>query len=287
MAHRVGFLGLGLMGRPMAFRLLRAGYPVTVWNRTIAKSEGFAAEGAHVATSPAQVAQQSDVLVTIVTGPEALHEILHGDEGLLATASPGSTLIDMSTIGLDATHAVADACRAQELHFLDAPVTGSVPGAENGTLTIMVGGAREVFECQRKLMQVLGTPTYVGPQGMGALVKLGQNLIGAAIVEGVAEAMHLAKAHGLSRKMVSEVLQQTGVSSRFLKLKAEKMVAEDYRPQFTVANMAKDIGLALDAASGKQLPLPMAQRLLEVYQQAVDEGFGEEDYAALVKRGQS
>lgn len=283
MQIRIGFIGLGLMGRPMAIRLLRAGYPVTVWNRTFAKTEGMIDEGAVVAASPKAVAKDADLIITIVTGPEALEAVLAGPAGVFASLASGTSIIEMSTIGLDAVHAWAKVAQAKGIDFLDAPVTGSVPGAESGTLTIMVGGARETFDRYGEILRVLGEPLYVGSRGMGALVKLTQNLITAALVEGLAEAVHLAESHGLDRATVARVLQHTGVASTFLKMKVEKMVKQDYRPQFSLANMTKDVGLALAAAGKGAVTLPLAEQLHRIYQQGVDMGFGEDDYAVLAQ----
>lgn len=283
MRGRVGFIGLGLMGRPMALRLLRAGYPLAVWNRTIAKADPLADEGAVVAASPADVARQSEVIFSIVTGPQAVAEILGGRQGVIAGAPRGATVIEMSTIGVRAALDCAQRCRQAGLHFLDAPVTGSVPGAENGSLTIMVGGESALFGRHEAVLQVFGHPLYVGPQGMGALVKLVQNLVAAAIVESFAEGAQLAKAYGLQLTTVAHVLGETGVDSAFLRAKAAKMVQEDFSVQFSLRNMMKDLGLVLDAAHQGDVKLPVAKRLYDVYRKGVRSGLGEEDYAALLK----
>lgn len=283
MRGRIGFLGLGLMGRPMALRLLRAGYPLTVWNRTISKADPLADEGAMVATCPAELAAQSDVIVSIVTGPEAVWDILCGKRGVVHGACPDTVVIDMSTIGLHAALACAKRCRKADLHFLDAPVTGSIPGAENGSLTVMVGGEQSIFERCLAILQVFGQPVHVGPQGMGALVKLVQNLMAAAIVEALAEGAHLAKSYGLDLSTVAQVLSTTGVDSVFLRAKAAKMVEEDFSVQFSLANMMKDLGLVLEAAQDGDVKLPVAKRLFDVYRKGVKSGLGEEDYAALLK----
>ncbi len=283
MRGRIGFIGLGLMGRPMALRLLRAGYQLTVWNRTPSKADQLSDEGAIVASTPDELAHHSDVIFSIVTGPQAMWEILCGKRGVLAGARRGTVMIDMSTIGLQSALKCAAACRKARLDFLDAPVTGSLPGAENGSLTVMVGGERSLFEEHLKILQIFGRVLYVGPQGMGALVKLVQNLLAAAIVESFAEGAQLAQSHGLNIATVAEVLSMTGVDSVFLRAKASKMVDADFSVQFSLANMMKDLGLVLEAARDGEVKLPVAKQLFEVYRKGVEAGFGEEDYAALLK----
>ncbi len=283
MRRRIGFIGLGLMGRPMALRLLRAGYQLTVWNRTLSKADQLADEGAVVADSPLELAQHSDVIFTIVTGPEQVWELLTGSHGVLRSAQPGTVLIDMSTIGLHAAMACAGACQQRGIHFLDAPVTGSVPGAENGSLTVMVGGEKRLFDEHVSILQVFGQPIYVGSQGMGALVKLVQNLVAAAIVESFAEGAQMAQTFGLDIATVAQVLSATGIDSLFLRTKATKMATGDFSVQFSLANMLKDLGLVLETAKEGDLKLPVAKRLFDVYRKGVKSGLGDEDYAALLK----
>ncbi|MBI2343772.1 MAG: NAD(P)-dependent oxidoreductase [Deltaproteobacteria bacterium] len=283
MSLHVGFIGLGLMGRPMALRLLRAGYRVTVWNRTNSKANQVAEEGGTVAVSPRELARTTDVVVIIVTGPRDVEAVLAGDDGVLGGVRAGTTIIDMSTIGFVRAQQIAACCAAAGVTFLDAPVTGSVPGAENGTLTVMVGGDSEVFARYRPLLQTFGEPIYVGSQGMGALMKLTQNLITAALVEALAEGLALAEGHGLDMATVMQVLAHTGVHSEFLRMKGEKMVEQEFSPQFSLANMTKDLALVLETARKGKVQLPLAERLLDVYQHGVLAGYGGDDYAVLVR----
>jgi len=284
MLQRVGFIGLGLMGRPMALRLLRAGYPVTVWNRTPAKAQVLAEEGASIARSAADVASQCEVVLSIVTGPDAVHEILHGPTGVLCATKLPRTVIEMSTIGPACARECARACAQVGVEFLDAPVTGSVPGAQSGQLTIMVGGESAVVARYQALLHVLGTPMHVGATGMGALVKLSQNLIAAATAQALAEAIHLSAAQGLSKQHIVDVLECTGVASPFLRLKGRAMCAGDYdEPLFTLANMAKDLQLMHAAAAAGHVQLPLADTLRDVYNAGIAAGHGEKDYAVLLQ----
>lgn len=284
MTLRIGFIGIGLMGRPMAIRLLRAGYPVVVWNRTRSKAQALVEEGATLASSPAALAAAVDVVCTIVTGPADVEAVLCGPDGVLAHMQPGSALIEMSTIGPQHSIAVADWCAAAGVDFLAAPVTGSVPGAENGTLTIMVGGAAAVCATYHDVLRVFGEPLHVGPPAAAAAVKLGQNLLAAATAQTLAEAMHLAAAFGVSRDQVMQVLTKTGVNSAFLRLKGDKMVRGDYAAQFSTANMGKDLGLIATHQAALALQLPVASALQAVYDAACAEGRGAQDYAVLVER---
>ncbi len=283
MGQRIGFIGLGLMGAPMARRLLRADYSLTVWNRTATRTESIAREGAKIANSPAHLAGMVDIVITVVTGPNALKEILIGEDGVISAAKPGTILVDMSTVGIKTTRDIREKATAAGLFMLDAPVTGSVPGAENGTLTLMIGGDRSTFDKVYPILQVFGNPQYVGPAGMGALVKLSQNLIAAAIAQALAEGVRLAEIHGLKIEIVQRILEFTGVNSKFLQLKLDKMARDDYSAQFSLSNMAKDLALVKEAAGSGGVSLPLANQLSDIYNNAVKNGWGEADYAALLE----
>lgn len=280
-ALRVGFIGLGLMGRPMALRILRAGYPLIVYNRTAAKADGLVSEGARRATTPADVGRESRLVITMVTGPKELEAMLFGPHGVTAGAAPGTTIIDMSTIGMEAAQKIAARLAQQQLRFLDAPVTGSVWGAEQGTLTMMVGGDAALLAEYRHLLETMGTPHHLGGIGMGSLMKLAQNLIAAAIVESLAEGMAMVQRHGLDPARAADLLAQTGVASTFLKVKAAQMVARDYAPRFSLSNMQKDLQLVLREAKRGRLPLPTAKTLAKVYRRAMRRGMADRDYAVL------
>lgn len=278
---RVGFVGLGIMGRPMALRILRAGYPLTVFNRTPAKAAGLMSEGARLVATPEEVARGSAVVITMVTGPKEVEAVLFGRNGVVAGAAPGMTIIDMSTIGLVAAQRIGRRLQDHGLTFLDAPVTGSVWGAEQGSLIIMAGGEAAAYTTYRPLLETMGTPYHLGATGMGSLIKLAQNLIAAGTVQALAEGLALTARHGLDPARVAEILGQTGVASTFLKVKASQMVARDYAPKFTLANMAKDLALVLEGARQGRLSLPSAKSLAKIYRRAMRKGLGPRDYAVL------
>lgn len=281
MKMRVGFIGLGLMGRPMALRLLRAGYRVAAWNRTRSKAEAVAEEGAVVAATPRALAARSDVVITMVTGPTEVESLLTGEHGILSGLQSGATIIDMSTIGPSAVQRVAARCADHQIHLLDAPVTGSIVGAENGTLTVMVGGAADIYQRVLPVLQVFGQALYVGRQGMGAIVKLAQNLISLATVAALADGMALVEAHGLSPQILATVLAHTGVASPLLGQKAEAMLVGAFPPHFSLENMTKDIDLVLTEAKHLGLTLAAAQALQQLCHAGVTQGLGARDYSVL------
>ncbi len=283
MKPRIGFIGLGLMGAPMCKRLINAGYKVTVWNRTTSRCKPLAKLKAVVAKTPAELAAQSDVVITMVTGPKDVGEVIFGRNGVVDGAHNGLTVIDMSTIGRQAAVGVADALKDYGVDFLDAPVTGSTPAAEAGTLIIMVGGESRVFKRCEKILKVMGAPHYMGLSGMGQLIKLAQNMIGAAEISVLGEALALCAAYGLSAKKVAEVLPQTAVAAPLIKMKLPVMASRNYKTLFSLSNMHKDLKLGQQEARRAGLNLRVGRAAETVHSLAMNSGHRAKDYSVVAE----
>jgi 3-hydroxyisobutyrate dehydrogenase-like beta-hydroxyacid dehydrogenase len=280
----VGLVGLGLMGRPMALNLLKAGFPLVVWNRTRAKAEALAAQGARVAASPREAAAQADVLLTIVSDPPALEAVLWGADGALAGLRRGSVLVDSSTVSPALARRAAAACAERGAEFLDAPVTGGTWGAEKGELVFMVGGERGALERVEPVLAAMGKRVFhLGPHGAGQTVKLAMNLILALEVGALAEALALVTAAGVAAERLIEVLQSSMARAAVLDIKAPMMLRQDYAPSFPLRLMHKDLGLALELAGQMGVPLPATAAAREVYSAVRGAARDDVDYAAVAR----
>ena len=285
MADRIAFLGLGIMGRPMAANLARARFDVTVWNRTPERAEGFAADhpGVSVASSPLDATADADVVITMVVDAPDVEQVLFGARGAAESLREGALVIDMSTIAPTASRQIAQRLRAHGIGFLDAPVTGSRPKAEDGTLTIMVGGETADFERAKPVLDALGAlVVHVGPQGHGSIVKLINNTVAAANALAVAEALALAGAAGLDPARLRQVMSAGSGASAMLELKAEPMLAHDFEPLFKLDHMLKDIRHCLAEAEALGVDLRLASATAERYREAAQKGLGKSDFAAVV-----
>ncbi|MEA2399085.1 MAG: 3-hydroxyisobutyrate dehydrogenase [Thermoleophilaceae bacterium] len=285
--ERIAFLGLGIMGRPMAANLVRAGFQVTVWNRTRQRAEKFAAEhdGVHVAGTPAGAAAAAQVVITMVPDAPQVEEVLFGPNGAAEGLSMVDVAVDMSTISPTASRAIGERLRAERhAGFLDAPVTGSRPKAEDGTLTIMVGGQSEDLERARPALEAMGQLiVHAGPQGHGSMVKLINNTLAAVNAEAVAEALVLAGRAGLDPDALLEVVGAGSGNSTMLELKARPMLDRDLDPLFKLGHMLKDVRHYLTEARALGVQSPLAERAAELYSQAESEGLGNVDFAAVIQ----
>lgn len=280
----VGLIGLGLMGRPMALNLVKAGFPLVVWNRTAARTEEIVRAGAARATSPRAVAEQSDVVLTILSDPPALESVLWGEDGALAGLRRGSVLVDSSTVSPELARRAAKVAAERSAEFLDAPVTGGTWGAEKGELVFMVGGEVAALERVRPVLEAMGKRFFhLGPHGAGQTVKLAMNLLLALEVGALAEALALVGAGGVEPQKLIEVMQASMARAPVLDIKAPMILARDYSPSFPLRLMHKDLGLALDLAKQLGLPLPTTAAAHQVYS-AVREAAREDlDYAAVAR----
>jgi len=280
---RIGFIGLGVMGKPMAINLLKAGYPLTVWNRTRSKMDELIAMGAYGASSPKEVAERSDVVITMVTDSPDVEEVILGPNGVIHGARPGLIVIDMSTISPKVTRRIAEELSKKGVKMLDAPVSGGEKGAREATLSIMVGGPREVFEECLPIFEVLGKKiTYMGPTGMGQTAKLCNQVICALNIQAVCEGLMLGARAGLDLRKLLEAVSAGAASSWMLTNLGPKMIERDFKPGFKIRHQQKDLRLALELAAELNLPLPGTALVQQILRIAEAEGLGEEGTQAAI-----
>jgi 3-hydroxyisobutyrate dehydrogenase len=281
---RVGFIGLGIMGSAMAMNIHKKGFPLIVYNRTRSKAEPFAKLGVPVANSPREVAEKSDVVIDMVTDAPDVEEVLFGRDGVVYGAHPGLIVIDMSTNSPEYARYFAKRLAEYGIEFLDAPVTGGDVGARQGTLTIMVGGKREVFERVRPVLEAMGkTIIYAGDVGNGQMLKLLNQIVVGIDMLAVAEAMALAKKAGIDMDKLFTVLSTGAANSFTVQYYMPKMMKGDYEPGFRAAHLKKDLRYALETANKLGVPLPGTALTLELYNALVAKGLGDKGTQALLK----
>lgn len=279
---RVGFIGLGLMGAPMAANVARGGHSLTVYNRTAAKAQALVELGAQVVSSPRAVAEASEVVITMLTDGDGVRAVLDGPEGLLAGGHPGKVLIDMSTISPKQAIDLAGHLAAHGWELLEAPVFGSTGPAKDGTLGIMVGGSRQLFERYRTLLGCMGKHLYyMGPQGAGATTKLAFNLLVGAQVASLAECMALAAKGGIDLQTMGEIVLASGVVSNLLQRKVGNITAQDYMPAFPLKHMNKDLGLMIETGHALGVALPVTAAAHQMFSAAQACGYGDQDAIAI------
>lgn len=280
---KIGFIGVGLMGNPMAKNILKAGFTLTVYNRTQSKTKELKSLGAKVAKTPQELAKQSDVIITMITAGKDVEEVLFGKNGIVDGAKKGLIIIDMGTIGPTYAKKIAQKLQKYNIEYLDAPVTGSTPGAINGTLTIFVGGKKEIFEKVKPVFLAMGkTLHYMGANGMGQAIKMINNFILAACFETLSECMLLADVMKLPRDKVSEVLQTVPAASPMMKLKLPSYITEDFPLLFSMVNMSKDVTLALKELKKTNKKLPTLENMEKLYKKALKK-YADEDFTAIIK----
>jgi 3-hydroxyisobutyrate dehydrogenase-like beta-hydroxyacid dehydrogenase len=285
MAEAVGFIGLGIMGSRQAASLRRAGFELTVHNRTRERAETWAAEhGGQVADSPRAVAESSDIVVTMVVDGAQVEEMLLGDDGAIQGARPNTLFIDMSTIGPAHARRIGAALEERGHRFVDAPVTGSAPKAEDGTLTIMVGGSDEDFERAKPLLDAMGELiVHVGPQGHGQLVKLLNNTLAAVNAAALGEAITAARKAGLDMDALVRVVSASSGNSTMLQIKAKPMIEHDFTPLFRLDHMLKDMRLCLETIRELGTRAPVAETACTLYEQASVNGLGDDDFGSVIE----
>ncbi len=283
MKPTVGFIGLGLMGRPMAANLLKAGYALTVWNRTAARADELVAAGAQRAANPRAVAAAADIVFTMVSDPPALEARSVGRRRRVrGVLRAGSILIDSSTVSPALAIRVAAAAAQKNAEFLEAPVTGGTWGAEKGELVFMIGGDKKTLTKAEPVLNVLGRRRFhLGAHGAGQTVKVAMNLILALQVQAFAEALALVRREGIGGENLLEILQSSMGRSGLVDIKAPLMLKGEYPPSFPLRLMHKDLGLALDLANRLGVPLPATAAARETYGAVKDAGQADADYAAV------
>ena len=283
MPNTIGFIGLGIMGQPMALNLLRAGHKLTVYNRSVGKTEPLKAAGAQVASTPAAAAKEAEFVIIIVTDSAAVEEVVLGKDGILATIASSATVIDSSTISPVVSRKLACQVAGKGAGWLDAAVTGSKHGAEKGELTFMVGGDRQTFERALPVLQVLGKKfIYCGQNGLGLSAKLAQNTIQATMLEVFCEGLVLADKAGVAPETMLEILQSSLARAALTDFKAPFIFKGDFVPYFPLKLMHKDLELAMEAGFALSVPMPTLAAVKEVYGACKAQGKGELDYCAVV-----
>ena len=277
----VGFVGLGHMGGNMAARFLAAGYPVYGEQRGREGAEHLIEQGLRWCDTPRGVAEASDVVFTSVPDDEVLESVASGADGILAGLGAGKTWVDVSTVSPEASRKLAERARAQGASMLDAPVSGSVPQVQAGTLTIMVGGDEGVYREVEPLLRELGTPNYVGDNGQGLALKLAINISLAVQMLAFAEGLLLAERSGVDRQRALEIMEASPIGSPMLRARASIILDPPKEAWFDLGFMHKDIELALETARRLQIPLPTAERADEVLEKAEALGYERRDLAAL------
>jgi 3-hydroxyisobutyrate dehydrogenase len=282
--ERVAFCGLGIMGGPMAANLARAGFELSVWTRTSEKADRFASEhGARSAATPAEAAAGADAVITMVPDSPEVDSTLFGGDGAARALEGGRLAIDMSTIAPSAARAIGERLAESGIDFLEAPVSGSRPKAEDGTLTIMAGGERAAFERTLPLLEAMGERiVHVGPQGHGQLAKLLTNTMGAVNAAALAETVLSVKRAGIDPDAFLEVAGGSAGASTVLTLKGRPMFDEDFEPLFKLEHMLKDVRHCLDEARALGVELRLGTLAEALYARAAEEGHGEEDFAAVI-----
>jgi 3-hydroxyisobutyrate dehydrogenase-like beta-hydroxyacid dehydrogenase len=283
MPHTMGFIGLGIMGQPMALNLLKAGHKLTVYNRSAGKTEALKQAGAQVAATPAAAAKDAEFVIIIVTDSAAVEEVVLGKDGILGTVACGAIVIDSSTISPAVSRKMACHAAGKGASWLDAAVTGSKHGAEKGELTFMVGGDRQTFERALPILEVLGKKhIYCGPNGLGLSAKLAQNTIQATLLEIFCEGLVLAAKAGVAPQTMHEILQSSMARAGLTDFKAPFIFKGDFTPYFPLKLMHKDLELAMEAGYALSVPMPTLAAVKEVYGACKAQGKGDLDYAAVV-----
>ncbi len=286
---QIGFIGIGVMGRPMTLNLLKAGHHVTIFARHPDKPEvqEVLQAGASLAPSPRAVAMASDMVITMVPNSMQVEEVVAGPQGIFEGARKGLIIIDMSTIAPSMSRKLAEAALAHGAHFLDAPVSGGSQGAVNGALTIMVGGEREIFEQARPVLEAMGKKEnifHVGPHGSGEVVKIVNNILCGAIAAAIAESFVLGVKAGADAETMAKIIGvSSGASWQLANQFPLRAFNGSFQPGFMTDLLHKDLGLALDLAAESQTPVAMTALTRQMYEMARAAGYGHEDYTSLLK----
>jgi len=281
---QIGFIGTGIMGKPMVLNLLKSGFSVNVYNRTASKLKEVIEKGGIHCKTPKDAAKSSDVIITMVSDPHALKDVLFSGNGVLSGINKGSILIDSSTVDPSTTIEVSKALAEKGCKMLDAPVTGSKPAASAGTLIFLIGGEKKVFEKCKSLFEAMGKKFfYVGRQGMGSKAKLVNNLLIIVTFQGLVEGLALAKKSGIDEKLMIEILSNSAARSSVMEFKAPFLLKRDFSPNFPLKLMHKDLSLMMKTAYELNLPLPVAAIVKETVGIAETEGLGDQDFSALLK----
>ncbi|HUV05518.1 MAG TPA: NAD(P)-dependent oxidoreductase [Armatimonadota bacterium] len=282
--ERLGFLGLGIMGRGMAVNLAKAGYPLTVWNRTRSKAREFAAVGAKVADTPRQAAEGSDVVIMMLADPAAVEAAAYGPDGVVAGLDEGAVLIDCSTVDPGTSQRLAEAAGKRGARFLDSPVAGSKKAAEDGELILMVGGDEDTLAKVRPVLDRLSKKLiHAGGTGMGTYLKLCFNLVVAHMTTALSETLILGAKAGLDPKLILDTINSGAIGSRFYEWKGSCILNRDFTTNFSLKLMHKDLKLLMSAAYDLGVPLPVTASVKELFGTAKSCCGSEEDFCSVIR----
>lgn len=283
MNEKIGFIGLGIMGTAMARNLVRAGFDVTVTNRSPERAQPLVELGAKAAPSPRVLASASDIIVCMVTGAEAILNILHGPEGALQALDGSKVFVNMSTVSPQFARELGATLAPTSVRYVDAPVSGSKKPAEEATLIILAGGVESDVQRVAPVFSAMGRKTvYCGPAGQGSMMKMAINLLLGIMMEGISESMRLGVAGGLSAETILDVVLSGPLQCPFFQMKAELLRSEVFPAQFPLKHMTKDLKAIVDTAHEVGVPAPVAHTLLPLYRSAALKGLGEADVAAIL-----
>ena len=283
MGEKIGFVGLGIMGRPMARNLFEAGHELVLYNRTKEKAEGLVDEGATVAGSPREVAESADIIVTMLPDSPDVEAVVAGEGGVLEGIKEGSLIVDMSTISPVVARDLAEKAREKGASMLDAPVSGGDVGAKDGTLSIMVGGTEENFERARPLFEVMGkTVTHVGGAGAGQVVKACNQIVVGLTIEAVSEALVLGSKAGVEPAKILDVLSGGLAGNKVIEVKRDKFLDHSFDPGFRVELHHKDLGIALAAGREYGVSLPVTAIVDQILEALKARGRGDRDHSAIL-----
>jgi 3-hydroxyisobutyrate dehydrogenase-like beta-hydroxyacid dehydrogenase len=284
MKQKIGFMGLGIMGSAMSANLLKAGYPVTVYNRSPEKAESLVKEGAALASSPAALAQAADIVIAMVTGPEALDNLLWGDNGAGKALNSSKVFINMSSVSPQYTRALAAQLEPTGVMFIDGPVSGTKKPAEDGTLVILAGGPENKVKELEPLFGAMGKKVICcGPVGQGSMMKMFINLLLGIMMGGFAEVLNFGRLGGLEMEAMLETVFAGAMNSPMFQAKAANMKEKKYHTAFPFKHLSKDLKFLVDTAYELEAPVPLGQMLLHLYRAGVAQGYGDEDISAIAR----
>jgi len=279
---KIGFIGLGTMGSPMAANLLRKGYSVTVYNRTPGKAEELTELGAASAATPADVTRDVELVITMISNDDAIREVYYGENGILGAIKPGTIVMDSSTISPQLAKQLAADTSAKQADFLDAPVTGSKPAAVSGTLVFMVGGDEDVMNQIKEPLHAMGRSIiYMGPSGSGSTAKLAHNTIVGINIAALVEGLAIATSGGIDSSAFLELVNSGGAASKMAELKTPKLLDRDFSVQFSLELMLKDLRLSSVLSDNLKTPTPMLEAAKSIFQIGESKGLGALDVSAL------
>jgi 3-hydroxyisobutyrate dehydrogenase-like beta-hydroxyacid dehydrogenase len=284
MKQKIGFMGLGIMGSAMSANLVKAGYPVMVYNRSVEKAESLVKQGAALSSTPEALAKAADIVIAMVTGPEALDNLLWGENGTGKALNSNKIFINMSSVPPRYTRKLAAQVEPTGVRFIDAPVSGTKKPAEEGTLVILAGGPEDKIKELEPLFLAMGKKViYCGPVGQGSMMKMFINLLLGIMMGGFAEVLNFGRLGGLEMEAMLETVFSGAMNSPMFQVKAANLKEKKYPAAFPFKHLSKDLKFLVDTAYELEAPVPLGQMLLHLYRAGVAQGWGDEDISAIAR----